>query len=264
MSTLDDKTIEDFDAQWSRYDDNEGWYGSLGLFSDMVSPLMRPDDLQGKSVVDIGSGTGRIVGMLLASGASHVYAVEPAPGAFEKLKNNVASMERGKDVTALNTRGDQWTIKEPVDFAISIGVIEFISDPSATVKRCYDALKPGGEVFFWLCSYEGNELYLKFVQPLRKITTFLPHYFLLVIVELLYWILCTYRLIGKLVPLPLMRYLNTVWWPMTAKKRRLVIYDQLNPAYSKYYKKHEVRALLETAEIHHRHGYSWSVKGKKV
>ncbi|CAA0098512.1 tRNA (mo5U34)-methyltransferase [Halioglobus japonicus] len=269
MSALDDKTIQDFDEQWSRYDDNDGWYASFGLFSDIVSPLMHTDDIKEKKVVDIGSGTGRIVGMLLESGASHVYAVEPAKGAFEKLKNNVASMARGKDVTPLNARGDEWTVDEPLDLAISIGVIEFISDPGPTVKRCYDALKPGGDVFFWLCSYEGNELYLKFVQPLRKLTTFLPHFMLVGIVHLLYWALCLYRLVGKVLPLPLMRYLDKIWWPMSAKKRRLVIYDQLNPTYLKYYRKHEAIALLEAAgfqniEIHHRHGYSWSVKGKKV
>ena len=269
MSALDEKTIQDFDAQWTRYDDNDGWYASLGLFSDIISPLMSTSDLKGKSVVDIGSGTGRIVGMLLESGASHVHAIEPANGAFEKLKKNVAAMKRGGDVTPLNKRGDQWAIDESVDYVISIGVIEFISEPDETVKRCYDALTSGGEIFLWLCSYEGNELYLKFVQPLRKLTTLLPHLFLVSIVRILYWTLCLYRLVGKLIPLPLMRYLNVVWWPMTAKKRRLVIYDQLNPTYLKYYKKHEALALLEMAgfqdiEIHHRHGYSWSVKGKKV
>lgn len=268
MSSLDDKTIRDFDKQWTRYDDNEGWYASLDLFSDILSPLMRTADIAGKSVVDIGSGTGRIVGMLLESGASHVYAVEPATGAFEKLKRNVASMPRGANVTFLNNRGDEWRVDKPVDLVVSIGVIEFISDPDPTVKRCYDALKPGGEIFFWLCSYEGNELYLKLVQPLRKFTTLLPHFLLVTIVELLYWALCLYRLACALVPLPLKQYIENVWWPMTSKKRRLVIYDQLNPTYLKYYKRHEAIALLETAgfkdiEVHHRHGYSWSVKGRK-
>tara|TARA_R110002072_G_scaffold7949_3_gene42124 strand:+ start:14212 stop:15021 length:810 start_codon:yes stop_codon:yes gene_type:complete len=268
MPTLDEKTIQDFDNQWTRYDDNDGWYASLDLFSDIVSPLLHTDDFTGKSVVDIGSGTGRIVGMLLESGASHVYAVEPAPGAFEKLKNNVGSMERGEDVTFLNKRGDDWTINEPADFVISIGVIEFISEPSATVKRCYDALKPGGEIFFWLCSYEGNELYLGLVQPLRKVTTYLPHFVLILIVQLLYGAMCIYRLACKFLPLPLKQYIDKIWWPMSSDKRRLVIYDQLNPTYLKYYRKHEAIALLEAAgfqdiEIHHRHSYSWSVKGKK-
>lgn len=268
MSTLDEKTIQDFDNQWTRYDDNDGWYASLELFSDIVSPLVQLDDFKGKKVVDIGSGTGRIVGMLLEAGASHVYAVEPATGAYNKLQKNVAEMERGADVTPLNKRGDEWTIEEPVDFAISIGVIEFISEPDATVKCCYDGLKSGGEIFFWLCSHEGNELYLTFVKPLRKLTTYLPHFILIGVVQLLYWALCAYRLACRLLPLPLKRYIDTVWWPMSAQKRRLVIYDQLNPKYLKYYRKHEALALLETAgfqdiEIHHRHGYSWSVKGRK-
>ena len=51
-------------------------------------------------------------------------------------------------------------------------------------------------------------------------------------------------------------------------KRRLVIYDQLNPAYAKYYREHEARALLSDAgfrnvRLHHRHGYSWTVIGEK-
>jgi SAM-dependent methyltransferase len=268
MSSLDEKTIRDFDNQWTRYDDNDGWYASLDLFTDILSPLMRTADIAGKQVVDIGSGTGRIVGMLLESGAAHVYAVEPGKGAFEKLKRNVTSMPRGASATFFNKRGDEWVLENPVDFVISIGVIEFISDPNPTVKRCYDALKPGGEIFFWLCSYEGNELYLALAKPLRKLTTWLPHFLLVAVVEVLYWSLCLYRLACTILPLPLKRYIDKVWWPMSPKKRRLVIYDQLNPTYLKYYKRHEAIALLENAgfkdiEIHHRHGYSWSVKGRK-
>ena len=92
--------------------------------------------------------------------------------------------------------------------------------------------------------YEGNELYLRFIQPLRRITTRLPHFALVGLIELLYGSLCIYRLLGKLLPLPLRRYIETVWWPMTPKKRRLVIYDQLNPSYAKYHKKNEAIELL--------------------
>jgi hypothetical protein len=49
----------------------------------------------------------------------------------------------------------------------------------------------------------------------------------------------------------------------SASKRYLVIYDQLKPAYAKYYREYEVRKLLEDAEfvdvkLYHRHGYSWT------
>lgn len=268
MATLDDKTIQDFDDQWTRYSDNEGWYGSLELFQDIIDPLIDAENIAGKRVIDIGSGTGRIVGMLLKAGASHVDAVEPAEGAFARLKENVAAMERGDAVTCINARGDAWEVAEPADYVFSIGVIQFIPEPDSTVKRCFEALKPGGEIFFWLYSHEGNELYLSFIRPIRAITTRLPHIALVTFNWLLYLILVVYRYCSLVLPLPLRRYINQIWWPMTPRKRRLVIYDQLNPSYAKYHKRHEAIELLEKAgftdvKAHHRHGYSWCVWGRK-
>jgi hypothetical protein len=47
------------------------------------------------------------------------------------------------------------------------------------------------------------------------------------------------------------------------------VFDQLNPAYAKYYTKEEAIDLLRSAgfsniEIHHRHGYSWTIVGERV
>ncbi len=268
MTTIDDRTIQDFDEQWSRYSDNDGWYASLDLFKDMIDPLLSCEELSGKNIADIGSGTGRIVGMLLDAGAEHVYGIEPAKGAFENMKTNVANMPKGNNVTLINARGDDWKANEALDYVFSIGVIQFISDPSSTLSCAYDNLKPGGTIFLWLYSHEGNELYLTFIRPLRKLTTLLPHFLLRVVIELLYGSAWLYRFLGKLLPLPLKNYIDTIWWPMTPKKRRLVIYDQLNPTYAKYHKKREALEILEKAgfenlEIHHRHGYSWCVKGSK-
>jgi hypothetical protein len=64
---LENQTINDFGEQWSVYSDNKGWYGSFELFKDIITPLLAPDSMQGKIVAEIGSGTGRIVNMLIAS-----------------------------------------------------------------------------------------------------------------------------------------------------------------------------------------------------
>jgi hypothetical protein len=69
-------------------------------------------------------------------------------------------------------------------------------------------------------------------------------------------------------PLPLADYMRRVMQPLTPDKRRVVIYDQLNPAYAKYYTREEARALLAgpgftDIRLHHRHGYSWTVIGTK-
>jgi hypothetical protein len=69
-------------------------------------------------------------------------------------------------------------------------------------------------------------------------------------------------------PLPLARYMREVVARLDPSKRRLTVYDQLNPAYAKYYRRDEAYRLLAAAGfrdllLYHRHGYSWSVVGTK-
>src|SRR5580765_6308312 len=97
-----ERTIADFGQQWTAYRDNAGYYGSLELFRDMFGPLLSAEDLKGRRVLDIGSGTGRIVSMLLAAGVAHVTAVEPSP-AFDVLAENLRA-ERDR-VTLLRLPG---------------------------------------------------------------------------------------------------------------------------------------------------------------
>jgi len=68
--------------------------------------------------------------------------------------------------------------------------------------------------------------------------------------------------------IPLAAYMRKVMFPLTPAKRRVVLYDQLNPAYAKYYTRQEARDLIARAgfvdvRMHHRHGMSWTVVGTK-
>ena len=72
------KTIADFGEQWLSFRDNPGYYGSAKLLADIFGSLLTVDELVGARIADIGSGTGRIVNMLLDARAKHVYAVEPS------------------------------------------------------------------------------------------------------------------------------------------------------------------------------------------
>ncbi|MFH1460619.1 MAG: class I SAM-dependent methyltransferase [Candidatus Omnitrophota bacterium] len=266
--TLRTKTIADFGEQWSIYPDNEGWYGSLNLFIDIVYPLLDIEKLKGTYVAEIGGGTGRIVGMLLNADVEHIYTLEPSDRAFRELKKNVQSMDKNNKVTVINTGGENWTTNHKLDYVFSIGVIHHIPDPNPVIRAAYDALKPGGYFFVWVYGYEGNELYLKIVEPIRKITTQIHHRYLKTIVEIMYRIMIVYRYLSKIISLPLRSYIDKIWWPLTPKNRRLVIFDQLNPSYSKYYKKEDAIQLLKNEgfnniKIHNRHGYSWSILGQK-
>jgi SAM-dependent methyltransferase len=264
----DNQTIRDFGDQWSHYGDNDGYYGSVELLADMLGPLVSFDELRGSRVADIGSGTGRIVRMLLDAGVESVVAVEPSVG-VESLRKNLA--EYGTRVEVIHGRGDELPAGRELDFVISIGVIQFIRDPQPTLAAARDALRIGGKVVIWVYGSEGNAAYVLGLTALRSITTRLPHWALAGFCHLMTGVVDAYIALCRLtqLPLPLRDYLVNTLARVTRRERMLTIYDQLNPSYVKYYRRDEVAGLLENAgfgdvELHHRRGYSWTARGTKL
>jgi SAM-dependent methyltransferase len=261
---IDQKTIADFGEQWTRYTDNSGYYGSLALFADICEPLLSIEDVGGRIIADIGSGTGRIANMLLDAGAAHVTALEPSES-FAVVKANTA--ERADRIEVI--RGDGMAIPQDrnFDLVVSIGVLHHVENPGPIVEAANRALKPGGLIFIWLYGREGNGLYLAVIEPLRAITRRMPHRVLAALSHVLDLAAMAYTAVSQFLPLPMRQYMQTVYSRLAPDKRRLVIYDQLNPAYAKYYSEDEARNLLERSgfknvRTYHRHGYSWSVVGE--
>lgn len=259
------KCIEDFGDQWSRYRGNDGFYGSLELLQDMFGPILNVADISGSRVADIGSGTGRIVSMLLAAGAVHVTAIEPSV-AFDVLQEN--TRPAADQVTLIQSTGEAIPESGQFDMVFSIGVLHHIPDPAPVVAAAYRALRPGGRICIWLYGREGNETYLAIIEPLRALTKRVPHWLLSLIVRLLDLPLMIYVWLCKFLRLPLSHYMRNVVSKLSGDKRRLTVYDQLNPAHAKYYTQSQAKSLLEDAgfseiSLYHRHGYSWSLTGVK-
>jgi SAM-dependent methyltransferase len=265
VEDLTSKTISDFGEQWVSYQGNSGYYGSVSLLEDLFGPLLTLDEVRDKKVADIGSGTGRIVNMLLDAGAGRVVAVEPS-AAFAVLQENTAP--RKDKVTYLKVRGDALPADLKLDLVVSVGVLHHIPEPGPVVEAAYRALRPGGHMLVWLYGREGNELYLRFAEPLRAVTKRLPHGLLAFLCSTINVALDVYIFLCRFLPLPMPKYMRNVLARFPRSVRRLTIYDQLNPAYAKYYSKHEAELLLARAGFAdvsswHRHGYSWSVVGQK-
>jgi len=262
---LSEKTIGDFGAQWMTFVDNDGYYGSIELFLDVVSPLLSLDDVKGATVADIGSGTGRFVLIFLSAGARHVYAVEPS-AAFEVLERNTAAC--ADKITLLKKKGEELPAEPKLDLVFSYGVIHHIPDPRATMRAAYNALRPGGKLCIWLYGHEGNEAYLAVAKPLRFITQRLPDWMLRGLSAILNVGADLYIFACRYLPLPLRGYVREVFGKLERRRRYEVIFDQLNPAYAKYYREDEARTLFEEAnftniKLKHRHGYSWTVIGSR-
>ena len=267
VRALSEQTIDDFGDQWTRFTNNDGFYGSRTLFEDMCGPLLPVDAVRGLRVAEIGSGTGRIVRMLLGCGAAHVVALEPSR-AFEVLQRNLA--EFGERVECLCVTGDQLPASRAFDLVVSIGVLHHIPDPAPSVRAAYNALRPGGQMLVWLYGQEGNAMYLAVMQPLRAITTRLSHNAVLTLARLFVTAFEPYVWLAARLPLPLPlgKYFANVFGRMDRDKKVLIVYDQLRPAYARYYSGAEAIALLsgagfEDVRTHHRHGYSWTVLGTK-
>lgn len=262
---LTSKTIRDFGEQWTTHTENPGYYGSAAFLEDVFDGLLTLDAVRGRRVADVGSGTGRIVNMLLDAGASSVVAVEPS-AAFSVLQKNTES--RSDRVTCIRDRGEALPPALELDLVVSIGVLHHIPDPAPVVDAALRALRPGGQMLVWLYGREGNEFYLRIIEPLRAVTKRVPHTVLTAICSVLNVALDAYMFACRFVALPMRSYVRNVLARMPRAVRKLIIYDQLNPAYAKYYTRDEAESLLRTAgfdevRLAHRHGYSWSVVGRK-
>lgn len=263
-SALAKKTIEDFGDQWTTYSDTSGYFGSAELFSDFVAPF-DVAAIANAVVIDIGAGTGRHVDAMLSLGARHVYAVEPS----ESISVVQQQFLGDSRVTLINDTGDKLHSSLNVDLIFSIWVIHHIPQPAPVIRAAFHALKPGGKFVVWLYGKEGNRLYLMLALPLRIVTRRLSRRRVASLAWLLNFPLSAYIKLCRYWPgeLPLKSYMLDILGNLSPSKRRVVIYDQLKPAYTKYYSKSEALELMQSApfnvESFHRRGYSWLMIGTK-
>jgi len=262
----DRKTIDDYSIQWTQYTDNSGYYGSVSLLQDIFGPLLPAEFLKGKTVCDIGSGTGRVVNMMLDAGARHVIAIEPSDAFYVLMRNTELRKDR---VSLIHGVGETLPSRGDIDLVVSFGVLDHIINPLPTVRAAYKALKPGGEMLVWIYGYEGNRLYLSLFLPIRYITSRLPHSLLAMMCRILCVAADFYGVACRILPLPMRSYFLKHFMKLAHDKRVLTIYDQLKPAYAKYYRNEEAISLLAEAgfvnvRAYHRHGYSWTVIGEKA
>ncbi len=257
MATRD--TIGDFGDQWTHYTENREFYASSEVLDDLFGPLLAKEDLAGKDLADVGAGTGRYSRMFHELGAANVLAIEPSD-AFAALQRNTAGLTR---VSCLRGTAEE-TPEGSFDWVLCIGVLQFIPEAARALTAMGRALRPGGRLFVWVYGKEGNRLYLSLVRPLRAITSRIPHRALDRLAGLLAYPAGWYASACRFLPLPMARYMRNYYSRLDRYSRKLVIYDQLNPSFARYYDRRELHGLLARSgfteiRMHRRLGSSWSV-----
>jgi len=140
-------------------DNQRLWDSVADLFVDASSlPVWGPfgvgDDLglvseiEGRTFLEIGCGSGRSIRYLVERGAKKVYGLDLSPKQLaEAARHNRTGIESGQ-VQLIQGPMEERARIEPVDQVISVYALGWTPEPAKTLTNIYSYLKPGGR-FTW-------------------------------------------------------------------------------------------------------------------
>jgi SAM-dependent methyltransferase len=168
-ASADSVTARAFSESWNRQDTVYNWQ----QFLDWFEPL-QPDELLGKSVIELGFGNGSLLYHVARCGPSRLCGVELGD-THARTRRNLSQVPEG--VLDLH-QGDLTRVElGRFDVAYCIGVLHHLEDPRAGFEAVLRHTRPGGRFHCWVYAREGNGLIVGVVDPLRRITSRLPWWF---------------------------------------------------------------------------------------
>ena len=258
-------TARAFGEQWKILSGLSGVFRAE--FQSYLDPLS-VSELTGLTVLDAGCGSGKFAFAAVEAGAKTVIAVDLSDAvdvAYANLRGLPGAHVVQASIYQLPLRPGH------VDFAYSIGVLHHLPDPHKGFQQIVPLLRPGGRILMWLYALEGNEAFVRWLDPLRsRVLSRLPSWVNRVIATALaapLW--CVIRL-GYL---PLARWGHASrlpYAPYFLYFSRLgfstfwgTVYDKLVPPISFYLTREEISGwILEEGltmiHLRHRNRNSWS------
>jgi SAM-dependent methyltransferase len=236
------ETAARFGAQWKTFAHMSSYQEQW--LKDWLAPI-RPEDFQGKVVLEGGCGKGRHTIVASTWGPRAIVSLDLG----EAVEVAFAHTRDRENVHVV--QGD--ILHPPVgrvfDLAFSVGVLHHLPEPRAGFDALRGRVKPGGRIAIWVYGRESNEWIVRWVNPLReKVTARLPP-------RLLYWLslppsaalatgLRLYRRNALANHLPYRDYMKKL---ATVPLREVhnIVYDQLVTPIAYYLPEEEVRSWFE-------------------
>ena len=195
-----------------------------------------------KSFLDVGCGIGRNTYWPMTYGAKSSVSFDMDDRTLEAATRN---LKKFNSVKIKKMSIYDLPYKNKFDISFSIGVVHHLEFPDLAINKMIQATKPGGQVLLWLYGYENMEIYIKFLNPIRKLLfskaplslvrflSFIPSFFLYLYVNSGIPKLEYFKLLSKL------RYTQI----------QQIVFDQMLPKTAKYYKKAEALKLISKPEL---------------
>jgi len=183
----EDNYADSFGYQWHRFQRTQLDNANRNLSErDFVRKTgLKPQDLKGKLVLDVGCGMGRFAEVVTRWGA-RVVGIDLSVAAEVAVKNLA-------DREFVGFQADVFALPfapETFDCIYRMGVLHHTPDCEKAVKVLPQYLKPGGTLVVWL--YSGYNKWYRFSDQYRKITHRISprvlHNFFRVAVPFFYWL----------------------------------------------------------------------------
>jgi uncharacterized protein YbaR (Trm112 family)/ubiquinone/menaquinone biosynthesis C-methylase UbiE len=237
---------------------------------------MDPTIFEGQIILDACCGIGTVSNICLEHGAREVIGFDISESIHITRENNRAFPN------AHFVQADIFSMpfKSDFDHVICVAAVHVTKDPRRAFRELVERANGNGRVTIWVYGKEGNELVIKFIDPIRKyITAGLPPWmveFISLPLALILWVIVrgvyapcnSFRFLRPLSSsLPLNEYLMyTSQWPF--KKLFEMVVDQLVSPFTYYYSGEELEEWyrsegLTDISVNQIYRNSWNATGRK-
>lgn len=156
-----------FGEEWNQFSMMTDEYEKQ--FLSWIEPV-QPGHFQDKVVLDVGCGKGRHVFQAQKFGAKTVVGIDLSHAVDAAFRN----VGRLPGVHIIQADIYHLPLKPAFDCAYSIGVLHHTPEPARSFQCMVDKIKTGGSVSAWVYGREGNWWIIYLLNPIRRITSFLP------------------------------------------------------------------------------------------
>ena len=176
---------DSFGFQWNKFQktqiDTENKNNSFSKSRFFAETNWDKEDLNGKNVLEVGSGAGRFTQIVLDYTRANIYSVDYSSAVFANYRNNSHHGERLKLFQA-----SVYELPFPdntFDKVFCFGVLQHTPDFEKSVKCLIDKARPGGEVVVDFYTINGwwTKIHAKYI--FRPITKKMSHEKLLSTIE---------------------------------------------------------------------------------
>lgn len=254
-------TVSAFGVEWNIWGKILSRMATEEIFYQRF-PGLTKNDFVGLAALDAGCGNGKWLDFLARAPAARAIGLDYSDAVEPCYRN---TRHHANVVVIQGSILEPPLQREAFDLVISDGVIHHLDDPNRGVKLLGERLRRrGGKLAVWIYGYEGNELYLRLIEPVRSISHRLPSRVLLPI--------------ARFLAIPVYVHAHTLnrwlprkpdidrWLPMRDyfvflsglgfESVTHIVYDQLAPKLAKYYTTSEAMLLMEenglAVEAYHR------------